>query len=120
MTIVFPWLLALAALRLPTIAAAAADEAIADFSYPNTTLELLAFGSCHKNKYANPQIWRSVQSLDPQAWIWMGDAVYPPVRGIASVNLLEKEYDKLKNNQSLGYSDFYPERFVFGTWDDHE
>ena len=52
----------------------------------------------------------------------MGDAIYPLVQGIASVEMLEQEYQQLLQNKTLGYSPFHPKlsRGVFGTWDDHD
>jgi alkaline phosphatase D len=95
----------------------------ADFSFPNTTLMRVAFGSCHKNKYANTEhsIWKTIQEeSDPQLWLWTGDAVYPPDRGIASLDLLRQEYSQMKENATIGYSSFKPPLGTFGTWDDHD
>ena len=98
-----------------------------DFSYPNTTLTRIAFGSCHKRKYAmttgnnNNNIWKTIQTqAHPQLWLWTGDAVYPPVRGIASTALLETEYRQMLENATLGYASFRPPLGAFGTWDDHD
>lgn len=108
-----------------------------DFEYPDETLSLLAFGSCHKRKYPNPRIWESVRAKSPQAWLWTGDSIYPPQRGVADLATMETEYHHMHHNQSVGYntttttrrsapsSDNGSEHWnlplgVFGTWDDHD
>ena len=40
-----------------------------------TNLNLVAFGSCRKQKRAQP-IWESIARLKPDAYFWLGDAVY--------------------------------------------
>jgi alkaline phosphatase D len=83
----------------------------------------IAFGSCHKNKYADASIWRTLQSTRPSAFLWTGDAAYPPARNIASLELLEKEYDTMLHNATIGYQEFIRNNNdveVFGTWDDHD
>jgi len=95
-----------------------------DAVYPNVTLTRLAFGSCHKNKYAEifSNIWDLVEAAtpDPQVWLWIGDAIYGG-KGVADVEDLRGEYRRLKSSDS--YASFLardPDRLVFGTWDDHE
>ena len=52
-------------------------------------------------------------------WLWLGDAVYPPMRAIAPVSVLEQEYQALQ--QTKGYNELVKSTpFVFGTWDDHD
>ncbi|KAL7575171.1 hypothetical protein ACA910_018662 [Epithemia clementina (nom. ined.)] len=88
-----------------------------DLQYPNQTLTRLSFGSCHKTKYAKPDLWpvifgttassSSFSSNDtrPQVWLWTGDAIYPPLRGVAPVSVLEQEYRHIKDpqNRTIGY-----------------
>lgn len=97
-------------------------SALSDIEHPNSTLSRLAFGSCHKNKYVDPAntIWDSIRKKEPDVFLWTGDSVYPPTRGIASVELLQQEYNQLKNNHSLGYATFEPPLGIYGTWDDHD
>lgn len=89
----------------------------------------LAFGSCHKLKYAQGRLaasnlWESVlsaanSSAPPDAWIWTGDAVYPPSKGIAPLDELEDEYQKMKS--SPNYAAFVKRvPRVLGTYDDHD
>ena len=94
----------------------------ADFEFPDTRLSRLAFGSCHKNKYANTEhsIWKTIQEKsDPQLWLWTGDAVYSR-RGVATIEELSGEYSQLQDNATIGYSTFRPPLGIFGTWDDHD
>ena len=100
-----------------------------DFEFPSLEINELAFGSCHKaksrrqNNKSSPSLplnaFRNVPNHVP-VWIWTGDAVYPPKRGIASVDLLRQEYQNMRTNSSLGYGDFVHDKIVLGTWDDHE
>jgi alkaline phosphatase D len=108
----------------------------------------LAFGSCHKAKYADARIWSTIAAEKPLAFFWTGDAIYPPVRDIASVEQLQAEYHRLTflnqdqsawsdptavRNDSIGYytsllqpqlqrkvKNQAPNFTIFGTWDDHD
>lgn len=82
----------------------------------------IAFGSCHKNKYADTAIWKTVAAEHADAFLWTGDAIYPPVRNIANIDQLQLEYDRMLQNDVPGYFDFLTQRHipVFGTWDDHD
>lgn len=96
-----------------------------DITRPDDILTKLAFGSCHKRKYVNisdsTTIWDVISHQSkPDAFVWTGDSVYPPTRGIASVDLLETEYHHMNHNASLGYSRFEPPMGTYGTWDDHD
>jgi len=87
--------------------------------YPDQ-LTLLAFGSCHKNKYADlyyPDLWQTIDNSSfvvgnsssddattnsmrkPQAFVWAGDAVYGP-KGVAAPQQLQVEYDALLRSPS--------------------
>jgi alkaline phosphatase D len=99
-----------------------ADTAV-DFEHPDTVLETLAFGSCHKRKRATTTpatIWSVIRSDKPDAWLWTGDAVYPPYKGVATTAQLVTEYRQMKENATLGYADFAPPAGIYGTWDDHD
>ncbi|KAI2493467.1 PhoD-like phosphatase [Fragilaria crotonensis] len=98
--------------------------------WSHVPLTKIAFGSCHKNKYAGniddgggggkTTIWDAVRKEDPQTFLWTGDAVYPPSRRIASLEQLEHEYKQMHTNSTIGYSNFKPPLGIFGTWDDHD
>ena len=102
-----------------------------DVEYPDVTATTLAFGSCHKNniKPNEPNIWNAISTLQPDAFLWTGDLVYSPKKGsIASLETLKQEYDKLKQNQTIGFSDFlldaekegYLKGGYHATLDDHD
>ena len=96
-----------------------ATLAQADLSFPNETLTTVTFGSCHKRKYEDARIWQNIAQVPAQAWLWLGDAVYPPLRRIAPVSVLRDEYHALR--QSQGYQALcaaVPR--TLGTWDDHD
>jgi alkaline phosphatase D len=82
----------------------------------------IAFGSCHKRKYVNVSstIWEPIAAIKPHIFLWTGDAVYPPSRGVAPLHELETEYRQLGDNASLGYSGFKPPQGIFGVLDDHD
>ena len=85
----------------------------------SSTTATIAFGSCHKNKYSNPQIWKSIRNENPIAFLWTGDAIYPPIRNIASLPYLQQEYEQMQTNHSIGYTQMN-DISTFGTWDDHD
>ena len=90
-----------------------------DQALPNVTLTKLTFGSCHKQKYEHAQIWQRIQEQDAQVWLWLGDAIYPPMRAIAPVSVLQQNYQALRD--SAGYAALRQSTpHVFGTWDDHD
>ncbi len=114
-----------------------ATAAAADIQYPTTTLTTLAFGSCHMNKAAmNPKksdyqiIWPSIaKKVNPQSFLWLGDAIYSPRNKhetVASLDVLENEYSILLHNSTVGYIDFLASSSssslmsVHGTHDDHD
>jgi hypothetical protein len=122
------------------VAAQAAEaDASVDFEYPHLNISEISFGSCHNAKHnRNGKVFQHVfenvennnNSISPNneketknVWIWTGDAVYPPQRNIASVDLLRKEYYNFRHNNSLGYAKHIVrnnQTIMLGTWDDHE
>jgi len=77
-------------------------------------------------------IWDSIASIGPDAFLWTGDTIYPPSKGVASTDKLEEEYNNMLTNATVGYSKFIsPPRTdigslarlnggIHGTWDDHD
>ena len=107
----------------------AAAPGAPDFWIPQP-LHRLAFGSCHKSKYADARLWQTIGSHEKMdAFLWTGDAVYPPTRDVASLELLASEYRRLLHDPAIGYQQFV-ERLksqsnsnaatIWGTWDDHD
>lgn len=117
-----------------------------------TTTSRIAFGSCHKSqKSATPPIWETIlppnekadQSSKLDAWLWLGDAMYPSHRdpvtkkkyyAPAPPSEVEAGFKDMKyNNATIGYKGFL-ERLnkhhsdstpssvpiVTGVWDDHD
>jgi alkaline phosphatase D len=81
----------------------------------------LAFGSCHKVKYADPNLWSVIAAESPDAFLWTGDSIYPPVRDVASIELLKKEYHRMLTNATVGYGTFRATvPTIFGAYDDHD
>ena len=107
----------------------------ADIRHPNQTLTILGFGSCHKSiKSTHPSIWETMRrsrrmTMMMDAWLWMGDAVYPPSKdpithrrrgGSAPVAEIKALYQEMHTNATIGYSSFHPPMGIYGTWDDHD
>ena len=107
-------------------------------SLESQTLTRLAFGSCHsRNAFDRDRdagaingsppmssiIWDVIRrEVNPQAFLWAGDAVYPPrnVKGDTPLHVLTDEYHQMLFNSTIGYSSFRSEVVVAGTWDDHD
>lgn len=102
-------------------------------------LSRIAFGSCHsRNAFdrdysvgndagainGSPPIWDVIRrEVEPQAFLWTGDAVYPPrnaTKGDTPLHILTDEYHHMLHNETLGYSSFRRGIVVAGTWDDHD
>lgn len=55
----------------------------------------------------------------PQAWLWTGDAIYPRQRGVADLDVMERDY--IEFTQWEAYRKFSADLpMMFGTWDDHD
>mmetsp|Transcript_28255 Transcript_28255/g.56859 ORF Transcript_28255/g.56859 Transcript_28255/m.56859 type:complete len:83 (-) Transcript_28255:111-359(-) len=68
---------------------ASADHEL-DASFPNINLTRIVFGSCHSRGAVNKRlstdhnnnktIWDTIAAVvQPQTFLWTGDAVYPPM-----------------------------------------
>jgi alkaline phosphatase D len=74
----------------------------------------IAFGSC--NDLRTPQVlWERIASLQPTAFVWLGDIVYADTQDIS---LMRKLYDELKTLPA--YTAMAAATRVIGTWDDHD
>ena len=108
-----------------------------DKSFPDINLTRIAFGSCHSrgafDKHfateltINNTIWDTIaEVVQPQTFLWTGDAVYPPmkVKGDYPLDVLKNEFHQMKTNETLGYASFIRNKMleagVHGTWDDHD
>lgn len=94
-----------------------------DFTHPNDTLTKFAFGSCHnarKIHSKNGSIWKTIREEEPQLFVWTGDAVYPPMRKVATVETMRDLFLDMQTNQTIGYAGWEPPLGFVGTWDDHD
>eukprot|EP00917_Polyrhabdina_sp_WS-2016_P019057 GHVP01040943.1.p1 GENE.GHVP01040943.1~~GHVP01040943.1.p1 ORF type:complete len:475 (-),score=89.42 GHVP01040943.1:40-1464(-) len=78
----------------------------------------IAFGSCAKQYLPQAQIWESISDLEPDAFIWIGDAGYP---NCTSSECVAEAFDKLKENEAYTMFRESPSiRLIDGVWDDHD
>jgi alkaline phosphatase D len=115
---------------------ASPDHDELDTSFPNVHLTRIAFGSCHSRGAVNKRLFTDpnskticdviAASVQPQTFLWTGDAVYPPieVKGDTPLDILKNEFQQMKTNRTLGYTNFIHNKMleagVHGTWDDHD
>ena len=59
-------------------------------------------------------------ALQPQAFLWTGDSIYPPMRGTAPVDMLQREYNSMLTNTTIGYNLLHPPLGIYGIYDDHD
>lgn len=85
----------------------------------------ITFGSCAGFFDAeNPEIWKSIKSLNPEAFIWLGDIIYadhtscPLYFRVPSEDIWREKYMKIKNAE--GYKDLRETTQILGIWDDHD
>ncbi|KAL3794310.1 hypothetical protein HJC23_012435 [Cyclotella cryptica] len=115
-----------------------------DVAYPSVHLSRLAFGSCHSRGavdkrlsksrsnnngglVANSTIWDVITAtVEPQAFLWTGDAIYPPMKlkGDTPLDVMQDEYKQMMTNETLGYANFRRNQHLIGglhgVWDDHD
>ena len=116
------------------------EASTADEYHPDVWLESIAFGSCHSRGQLNEHmlkakadgvkpsnIWDTIASkVDPQAFLWTGDAIYEPrgVKGDIPLDVMQNEYEQILHNKTIRYGKFIHsgllEGGVHGTWDDHD
>lgn len=73
----------------------------------------LLFASCNRQT-RNQSHWSALKVLRPDAFLWVGDAVYAKDN---SLDKLKLAYETLLQNTT--YRDFAHSTKVVGTWDDH-
>lgn len=77
-------------------------------------VDVIAFGSCNKHDLPQP-LWGPIMQNKPDAWIWLGDAIYGDSEDPA---VLKSKYDAVNANK--GYQKLKSMSTVIGTWDDHD
>ncbi|KAL8435649.1 hypothetical protein Efla_007282 [Eimeria flavescens] len=119
-------------------AAAAATELAAADTIQRFPLHRLSFGSCFKQRQGweataaaasasssaaaseadakRETVFAVIQQLNPEAWLWIGDAGYSEGSDLASVRSALHAVESVSSYQALR------ERLLFldGTWDDHD
>ncbi len=74
----------------------------------------LAFGSCNK-QHRKQILWDDVSSLNPAAWIWLGDIIYGDTEDMFA---LQQKY--VQQLHSIPYQRMKKYVDVYGIWDDHD
>ena len=82
----------------------------------------IAFGSCNRHDRAQ-DLWPAVRSLSPDAWVWLGDAIYADgkvdnVRRYGGRAFHRDAY--ATQNEHPEYAALRAETRILGTWDDHD
>ncbi|CAG9327160.1 unnamed protein product [Blepharisma stoltei] len=89
-------------------------------------LTKIAFGSC-ANQFGNdnPDLYKSIQNLNPDLFIWLGDIIYsdvlvfhPPFFKTRDPEATRKMYQNFKNNTE--YKALTEKTMITGIWDDHD
>ena len=89
-----------------------------DGHYEGTTLTRLAFGSCNK-QWRNNTLWEPIVAFGPQAYLWLGDAVYVKEREGDNEANLRRAYTR--QLASPGYKRLLATGAVVeGVYDDHD
>ena len=85
----------------------------------------IAFGSCNKHQKMNAtSIWTSIEQTNPNAFIWLGDAVYADTR----ITFEKRKYFGEKFHAEAyaavkrfpAYERLAKKARIVGTWDDHD
>mmetsp|Transcript_6028 Transcript_6028/g.10633 ORF Transcript_6028/g.10633 Transcript_6028/m.10633 type:complete len:380 (+) Transcript_6028:618-1757(+) len=86
---------------------------------------LIAFGSCAGLfGYENAEMFRTIDLLSPDAFIWLGDVVYademssPLSFTPTSHDVWAKKFTDMKDAD--GYKELRSHRRILGVWDDHD
>lgn len=80
----------------------------------NQQTKTIAFGSCNRQN-KDQKHWSVIQSHNPDAFLWLGDAVYSKKKSLVN---LRAAYHNLTTNPS--YLHFAEHIDVDGIWDDHD
>ena len=85
----------------------------------------IAFGSCNKHQKMNAtSIWTSIERTNPNAFVWLGDAVYADTR----ITFEKRKYFGEKFHAEAyaavkrfpAYERLAKKARILGTWDDHD
>jgi len=78
-------------------------------------LSRIAFGSCSVESRPNDQLWKEVNNLAPDLWIWLGDNIYADTEDMKEMRL---KYDIQKSHPD--YQQLMKRTSILGIWDDHD
>ncbi|KAF8818760.1 phosphodiesterase/alkaline phosphatase D family protein [Cardiosporidium cionae] len=82
----------------------------------STPLNTLTFVSCSKEYNNVSDIWQAIRSHPSDAFVWMGDAIYPKA---SDPSVIKRSYEVMQ--QSEAYQEVQKKfSFLDGTWDDHD
>lgn len=84
----------------------------------------IAFGSCSGEfDLENPEIFKTIDALEPDAFVWLGDVVYADQLGGLGYQPTDPEIWRQKfidMKAKDGYLQLRTNRRVLGIWDDHD
>jgi alkaline phosphatase D len=97
------------------ISAFCAREAFARHPSAMTNrISTIAFGSCSK-QWRPQEYWKTIQFLQPDLWIWLGDSVYIDTK---DMDTMRHRYAGMYTNPT--YQTFRESVDIIGIWDDHD
>ncbi|CAG9335618.1 unnamed protein product [Blepharisma stoltei] len=92
---------------------------------PTKTISKIAFGSCYGQfNNSNPRIFTSINTWQPDLFLWLGDVVYademylPFMHTTMKFSDWQQTYNNLKTLPS--YAELSNSTMVTGIWDDHD
>eukprot|EP00904_Undaria_pinnatifida_P005922 jgi/Undpi1/245/HiC_scaffold_1.g00242.m1 len=87
-------------------------------TFSGESISRMAFGSCNKQYLPQP-MWKIVEDLSPDVWLWIGDAVYVDKFSDGGVKKMKEAFAKqLANKDYQRFLEKVPR--VEGVWDDHD
>mmetsp|Transcript_22506 Transcript_22506/g.63184 ORF Transcript_22506/g.63184 Transcript_22506/m.63184 type:complete len:442 (-) Transcript_22506:661-1986(-) len=94
-----------------------------DLDFPDVELRRVAFGSCNKPNRPT-EVWESLEKLDPDLFIWLGDAIYSDSHVVPSFHIpgtpqMQREYYAAQR-AIPAYERLLRRTAVTGVWDDHD
>jgi len=75
----------------------------------------IAFGSCSDQNKTDQQLWKEVEKVSPDVWLWLGDNIYGDSE---DMTVIREKYDLQKSHPN--YQKLLQKTKVLGIWDDHD
>lgn len=79
------------------------------------SIQRIAFGSCSRQDLPNHQLWKEVNEVKPDLWIWLGDNIYGDTE---DMDVMREKYNQQKSHSD--YQKLLSQTDVIGIWDDHD